>query len=216
MKRQQQHKQPALCAPLLALTCLPPPFTLRTPLRSLTHAVDFEAQPLWNGELYLPLPADPAEAAAAEAAAVKDLLRRFEAVGEEEGHASDAAASGSRVHPDLWLHVRYVAGDTSSYLNPCYGAPVCAAIELALVARALDDPLPPWSEWEPYFAAMQDALLPLGGRPHAAKYHSIDPARLPKPAFGLPADRFAAECKKFDPQRLMRDTRLDALLALDA
>jgi hypothetical protein len=191
--------------------------------KSLTHAVDMEAQPLWNGELYLPLPANPEAAAAAEAAAIKDLIARFEAVAAADPAAAapagcdgpGCASRASRVHPDLWVHVRYVAGDTTSYLNPCYGAAVCAAVELALVAHAMDDPLPEWAPWEAYFSAMQDALLPLGGRPHAAKFHSIEPSRLREPAFGLPADKFAAQCAKFDPEKLMRNPRLGALLGLE-
>lgn len=224
----------------------PPP-----PRSALTHAVDMEAQPLWNGELYLPLPADPAAAAATEAAAVKALLAAFEGVaaarqqggGAPEGscdaacaastcggscnatagaagacgascNTTAAASGGGRVHRDLWMHVRYVAGDTNSYLNPCYGAHHCAAIELALVAHTMAAPLPPWAEWAPYFSAMQDVLLPLGGRPHAAKFHSITREQLPEPAFGLPVARFQEECRKFDPQRLMRDAVLDDLLGM--
>ena len=218
---------------------IPPPLAKR---RALTHAVDMEAQPLWNGELYLPLPADPAAAAAAEAAAVKELLRRFEAVAaaaaaaaadadgcapgdgtcaSEQQKSSSGSANGSangstttassRVHRDLWLHVRYVAGDEQAYLNPCYGAPVCAAIELALVAHTMAAPLPPWGAWAPYFAAMQDALLPRGARPHAAKFHAIERSMVPAKAFGLPVAEFAAQCARLDPARAMRDPELDAV-----
>ena len=165
--------------------------------RSLTHAVDMEKQPLWNGELYVALDDG------AEAAATLEILRRFRLVAEQR------TGAGGGVNPDVWMHVRYVGGDTSSLLNPCYGGAVCAAFELALVAPTMDAPLPPWEEWEAYFSAMQDVLLALGGRPHHAKYHSV--TQPPAPAFGLPVGEFYAQCAKFDPARLMRNDAFDRL-----
>ena len=101
--------------------------------RALTHAVDMEEQPLWNGELYVALDG------AGEAAATRALLAAFARVA--------AARGAARVNPHLWLHARYVGGDTGALLNPCYGHATCVAFELALVAPAMDAPLPPWDEW---------------------------------------------------------------------
>lgn len=167
--------------------------------RSLTHAVDMEKQPLWNGEYYVALDDG------AEADAVLEILDRFRAAA-----AARAGDESAGVNPDVWMHVRYVGGDTASLLNPCYGARACAAFELALVAPAMDAPLPPWAEWDAYFSAMQDVLVALGGRPHHAKYHSL--ARPPPtPGFGLPVAEFRAQCARFDPARLMRNEAFDRL-----
>lgn len=43
--------------------------------RSLTHAVDMEKQPLWNGEYYVALDDE------GEVAATKEILERFQQVG---------------------------------------------------------------------------------------------------------------------------------------
>lgn len=163
--------------------------------RALTHAVDMEQQPLWNGELYVALDN------IGEAAATREILQGFQAVAESMGLSVPSQ--------HLWLHVRYVAGDTDSYMNPCYGSAVCAAFELALVAPSMHAPLPPWDEWAAYFGAMEDVLRNLGGRPHHAKYYS---GTLPdRPAFGLPVKEFVAECEKFDPEHLLRNDAFDRL-----
>ncbi len=164
--------------------------------RSLTHAVDMDAQPLWNGEYYVALDDT------GEAAATREVLAAFGRVAVARGQAGP--------NPDLWLHVRYVGGDTSSLLNPCYGSTLCAAFELALVAPAMDAPLPLWEEWAAYFGAMEDILRALGGRPHHAKYRSPPPAGMA--GFGLPVDEFWSQCAHFDPERLMRSTAVDELL----
>jgi hypothetical protein len=161
--------------------------------RSLTHAVDMEQQPLWNGEYYVSLDA------AGEAAAAREILRGFQEVAEARGLTKPT--------DHLWLHVRYVGGDMDSYLNPCYGSSVCAAFELALVAPAMDAPLPPWEEWAAYFGAMEEVLRGFRGRPHHAKYYTHTPPA--QPGFGLPVDKFRTECAKFDPQRLLRNEAFD-------
>lgn len=168
--------------------------------RSLTHAVDMEAQPLWNGEYYVNLPA------AGEAAATRDILAGFQRVAEARGEAAPS--------PHLWLHVRYVGGDKDSFLNPAYGDGVFAAFELALVAPAMDAPLPPWEEWAAYFGEMERVLRALGGRPHHAKFYSSLPPS--EPAFGLPVDRFRAACAAFDPDRLLRNDAFDRLFQVEA
>lgn len=160
-----------------------------------------DAQPLWNGEYYVALDDG------GEAAAVRAILARFAEVAAARGGA------GSGPNPDVWMHVRYVGGDTASLLNPCYGAAVCAAFELALVAPNMDSPLPPWGEWAAYFEAMEDVLTALGGRPHHAKYST--PGRAPAvPAFGLPVAEFRAQCAAFDPARLLRNEAFDRRFAV--
>ena len=168
--------------------------------RALTHAVDMEAQPLWNGEYYVSL------GAAGEAAASAEILEGFRAV---------AAARGqSAVSTHLWMHVRYVAGDEHSLVNPCYGHGHCAAFELALVAPTMDGELPPWDEWAAYFGVMESVLRRLGGRPHHAKYRSAPQAGSPpvQPGFGLPVAEFWRQCARFDPHRLMRNAAVDEVL----
>ncbi|WIA13216.1 hypothetical protein OEZ85_006808 [Tetradesmus obliquus] len=163
--------------------------------RSLTHAIDMEQQPLWNGEYYVALDD------AGEAAATRAILEGFQAVAESRGL--------SKPSTHLWLHVRYVGGDTSSLLNPCYGSATCAAFELGLVAPAMDAELPPWDEWAAYFGAMEKVLRGYNGRPHHAKYYT---AEVPsQPGFGLPVEQFRRECARFDPQRLLRNERFDAV-----
>lgn len=139
---------------------------------------------------------------AGEAAATRDILAAFQAVAAERGEAAPT--------PHLWLHTRYVGGDEASLLNPCYGSATCAAFELALVAPAMDAPLPEWEEWAAYFGAMERVLLALGGRPHHAKYRSAPPPGAA--GFGLPVQQFWAQCAAFDPQRLMRSAAVDELL----
>ncbi|KAF8058938.1 Gulo [Scenedesmus sp. PABB004] len=168
--------------------------------RSLTHAVDMEAQPLWNGEYYVALDD------AGEASAARDVLAAF----------ADVAASRGQAAPSthLWLHVRYVGGDTLSMLNPCYGHAVCAAFELALVAPSMDAPLPPWEEWSAYFTAMERVLTARGGRPHHAKFYSDD--ALPSvPGYGLPVAEFMEQAAAFDPHRLLRNERFDKMFLPD-
>ena len=167
--------------------------------KSLTHAVDMDAQPLWNGEYYVALDD------VGEAAALNAILARFEAVA--------AARGGHGVNRDIWIHTRYVGGSTASLLDPCYGLAVCAAFELSLVASDMASPLPPWDEWAAYFAAMEDVLADLyGGRPHHAKFST--PGRAPAtPAFGLPVREFRAQCAKFDPARLQRNEAFDRRFA---
>jgi FAD/FMN-containing dehydrogenase len=231
--------------------------------KSLTHAVDMDAQPLWNGgcclcflgclgggvnlvrggtfsepptlcphrakptlshphprtdaagELYVSFDDD-----AAEAAAVRAILDRFAAVAAVAADRATAAAASATAtitnaaapNPDVWLHVRYVGGDTASLLNPCYGARACAAVELALVAPAMDAPLPPWDEWAAYMHAMEDVLAPLGGRPHWAKYSSRRENLFPAPGLGLPVAEFRAACSKFDPAGRLRSTAFESVL----
>lgn len=94
-----------------------------------------EEQPLWNGEMYV------AVDDAGEAAATRAILAAFERVARARG------GPGARPSPHLWLHARYVGGDTGAHMNPCYGHATCVAWELALVAPAMSAPLPPWDEW---------------------------------------------------------------------
>lgn len=165
--------------------------------RSLTHAVDMELQPLWNGEYYVPVDD------ATEAAAVQAILSSFDAV------AASRGGRGAGPNPDVWLHVRYVAGDMDSLMNPCYGSQVCAAIELALVAPSMHALLPPWAEWEAYFKAMEDVLLPLGGRPHHAKFQT---GKLPAtPGYGLPVREFRERCAVYDKAGLLKSESFERL-----
>lgn len=170
--------------------------------KALTHAVDMEAQPLWNGEYYVAL---DRQHDGGEAAATRAILQGFQKVAEARGEEQPSQ--------HLWLHVRYVGGDEESYLNPCYGTAVCAAFELALVAPALEAPLPPWEEWAAYFGAMEEVLRGLGGRPHHAKYYSALPPV--EPAFGLPVDKFRSECSRFDPEGLLRNDAFDKVFVSD-
>jgi hypothetical protein len=153
-----------------------------------------------TGEYYVSL--DDAD----EAAATRAILQGFQAVAESRGLTKPSK--------HLWLHIRYVGGDTASLLNPCYGTATCAAFELALVAPAMDAELPPWEEWAAYFGVMEKVLRGFGGRPHHAKYYTPEvPAQ---PGFGLPVGQFMRECGKFDPQRLLRNERFDAVFLAGA
>lgn len=151
--------------------------------------------PVYTGEYYVGLDH------AGEATATQEILKRFQTVAELRGDAKPTQ--------HLWLHVRYVGGDTSSLLNPCFGHSVCAAFELALVAPRMDAPLPPWDEWAAYFGAMEDVLRGYGGRPHHAKYHTSDVPAVP--GYGLPVREFMQECEQFDAERLLRNEKFDAV-----
>jgi FAD binding domain len=125
--------------------------------KAYTHAIDMDAQPIWNGEYFLPSmsPAD-------EYKIVKTFLETIFA---------DASI-------DWWIHMRYMKG-SHSFADPCYGWDTCVGIELALVADTMAGALPPKTEWLHYFLQFERYLLSLGGRAHHAKYHTqenkIDP-----------------------------------------
>ena len=154
--------------------------------KAYTHAVDMEAQPLWNGEWFLPADDD-----AAEAATVAAVQALFESVGRE------MEADG--LPPlDLWLHVPYMHGDDHIPTNPCHGWGVCAGYELALVAEGMDAPLPSKEAWWRYFHPFEVLLKQQGARPHWAKSHTVDPAYMA--TTGLPMDAFVQTCKRLDPE----------------
>lgn len=150
-----------------------------------THAVDMEAQPLWNGEWFLPADDDAAEAAMVEA--IQGLFLSVGREMEQDG-----------LPPlDLWLHVRYMRGDDHIPMNPCHGWDVCAGYELALVADGMDAPLPSKEAWWRYFHPFEALLKGNGARPHWAKDHTVDPAYIS--TTGLPIADFVQTCARLDP-----------------
>lgn len=146
---------------------------------------------------------------AGEAAATRAILAAFAQVARQRGGPSAA------VNPDIWLHARYVGGDTGAFMNPCYGTATCTAFELALVAHSMDAPLPPWDEWMAYFSAMRNVLQPLGGRPHHAKFFELA-APPAQPHWGLPLDAFRAQCRRFDPAGQLSSAAWDRLWGASA
>jgi hypothetical protein len=56
---------------------------------------------------------------------------------------------------------------------------------------------------------MEKVLRGLGGRPHHAKYYT--PELPQEPGFGLPVEQFVQQCAQFDPQRLLRNEKFDAV-----
>lgn len=154
--------------------------------KAYTHAVDMEAQPLWNGEWFLPADDDAAEAAIVEA-----IQALFVSVGKE--------MEPDGLPPlDLWLHIRYIRGDDDIPMNPCHGWDVCAGYELALVADGMDAPLPSKQAWWRYFHPFEALLKGRGARPHWAKDHTVDPAYIA--TTGLPLADFVQTCARLDPE----------------
>ena len=168
---------------------------------SYTHAVDMEAQPLWNGEWFLPADDDAEEAATV--AAIQALFERVGAEMEQDG-----------LPPlDLWLHIRYMHGDDHIPMNPCYGWGVCAGYELALVADGMHAPLPSKEAWWRYFHPFESLLKGRGGRPHWAKDHTVDPTYMR--TTGLPMADFVQTCARLDPDgRLGRHQEIHAALEI--
>lgn len=119
--------------------------------KAYTHAIDMDAQPIWNGEYFLPL-MSPHE----EYRVVMTLLHLI---------FVDAGI-------DWWIHMRYMKGSHETLADPCYGWDACVGIELALVADTMGGALPPEAEWLHYFLPFERYMLSKGGRAHHAKYHT--------------------------------------------
>ncbi|GAA1483084.1 L-gulono-1,4-lactone dehydrogenase [Gordonia sinesedis] len=85
------------------------------------------------------------------------------------------------------IEVRFVAGDTESYLSPAYDR------DTAYIAVHMYRGM----AWEPYFRAVQAVALAHDGRPHWGKRHFLDAEQL---AARYPAwDRFQAVRSRLDP-----------------
>ena len=142
--------------------------------KAYTHAIDMDAQLIWNGEYFLPA-MSPAE----ERVMVEHLL---------EGVFVNASV-------DWWIHMRYLKGDNEVIASPCYGWDACIGIELALVASAMDSPLPPKHEWLAYFLPFERFMLNRGARPHHAKYHTAGESFIPQQFWDI--------CELFDKRQLL-------------
>ena len=147
--------------------------------KAYTHAVDMEAQPLWNGEWFVNL-TDQEEAETV--LAILDLFR-------------DVASTNKKPDIDLWLHVRYMRGD-DIYLHPCYGWDHCAGFELALVAKGMNESLPSSESWYRYFLPFENYLKSKAGRPHWAKDHTPDADYISRS--GLAVSSFLEQCQLFN------------------
>jgi FAD binding domain/D-arabinono-1,4-lactone oxidase len=152
--------------------------------KAYTHAIDMEAQPLWNGEWFVNLSDKE------EGETILAILEIFQNIAQqyESDHKPDI---------DLWLHIRYMRGD-EIYLHPCYGWEVCAGFELALVAKGMNDPLPSEENWYRYYHPMEEYLKSKKGRPHWAKDHTSDAEYISKS--GLKVSKFLQECQVFNLQ----------------
>lgn len=92
-----------------------------------------------------------------------------------------------RIAVNFPIEVRFVAGDTESYLSPAYGR------DTAYLAVHMFNGMP----WRPYFQAVQDIAVAHGGRPHWGKRHLLDADQL---AGRYPEwDRFQAVRSALDP-----------------
>ena len=119
--------------------------------KAYTHAIDMDAQFIWNGEYFLPLMTPHDEYL---------IVRHF-----LEFIFKDASI-------DWWIHMRYMKGDNQTLVSPCYGWRACVGIELALVASTMGGGLPQKDEWLKHFLPFEQYMLAKGGRPHHAKYHT--------------------------------------------
>jgi len=154
--------------------------------KAYTHAIDMEAQPLWNGEWFLSLSDHE------EADTVLTILELFRNI-------ACQYEPNNKPDIDLWLHVRYMRGDRI-YLHPCYGWEHCTGFELALVAKGMKDPLPSEERWYRYFHPFENYFKSKGGRPHWAKDHTIDPDYISRS--GLPVSRFLEQCEFLNIENL--------------
>jgi hypothetical protein len=143
--------------------------------KAYTHAIDMEAQPLWNGEWFLNLSDKD------EANTVLEILNLFQSI-----------ESSNKPDIDLWLHIRYMRGD-EIYLHPCYGWDQCTGFELALVANRMNDSLPSSESWYHYYRPFENYFKSKVGRPHWAKDHTSDPEYISRS--GLPISSFLEQCK---------------------
>ncbi|NMO02909.1 FAD-binding protein [Gordonia sp. TBRC 11910] len=92
-----------------------------------------------------------------------------------------------RIEVNFPIEVRFVAGDTASYLSPACGR------DTAYLAVHMYRGM----AWRPYFQAVQDIAVAHGGRPHWGKRHLLDAERLADlyPEWG----RFQAVRSRVDP-----------------
>jgi L-gulonolactone oxidase len=141
--------------------------------KAYTHAIDMEAQPLWNGEWFVRLSDKE------EADTVLAILEIFNRIADPPDI-------------DVWLHIRYMRGD-DIYLHPCYGWDYCAGFELALVAKGMEESLPSSETWYRYYHPFEQYLQSKGGRPHWAKDHTLDPEYIARS--GLPVTSFLEQCR---------------------
>jgi len=155
--------------------------------KAYTHAIDMEAQPLWNGEWFVNMSDKE------ESETILTILDIFQKIAQEN------ELNNKKPDLDLWLHVRYMRGD-DIYLHPCYGWELCAGFELALVAKGMKDPLPHENNWYRYYTPFENYLKSKAGRPHWAKDHSIDPEYISKS--GLAISSFLEQCKVLNPQNI--------------
>ncbi|WP_042423762.1 D-arabinono-1,4-lactone oxidase, partial [Streptacidiphilus anmyonensis] len=105
---------------------------------------------------------------------------------------------GTRLAPALHTsEIRTVAAD-DLWLSPAYGRD-----SVALHFTWIADP----ARVAPLVASVEEALLPLGARPHWGKVFSCPPSRL---AEAVPRLRdFAALARSFDPAGKFRNDLLD-------
>jgi len=148
--------------------------------KAYTHAIDMEAQPLWNGEWFVRLSDQE------EGETVLAILEIFNSI-------------ASQPDIDLWLHIRYMRGD-NIYLHPCYGWEYCAGFELALVANGMNDTLPISENWYRYFHPFEKYLQSKGSRPHWAKDHTTNPEYIS--TSGLDVSSFIEQCKFLNIENL--------------
>jgi hypothetical protein len=148
--------------------------------KAYTHAIDMEAQPLWNGEWFANLSDKE------EADTVLEILEIFSSIAYKY-------ELNYKPNIDLWLHIRYMRGD-EIYLHPCYGWEQCVGFELALVAKGMHDSLPSAQSWYRYFHPFENYLKSKkAGRPHWAKDHTPDPEYISRS--GLAVSSFLEQCK---------------------
>ena len=147
--------------------------------KAYTHAIDMEAQPLWNGEWFVNLTDKE------EANTVLEILDIFNRIAYQYEF-------NNKPDIDLWLHIRYMRGD-DIFMHPCYGWEYCAGFELALVANRMNDSLPSAENWYRYYHPFEKYLKSKAGRPHWAKDHSPNAQYISKS--GLDISSFLQECK---------------------
>lgn len=99
----------------------------------------------------------------------------------------------------LPMEVRFAAAD-DAYLSPAEGRATCY-----LAVHMFEK-----MEWRPYFRAVADAMVGLGGRPHWGKRHfqSVSSLRPLYPHW----DRFSAARKRLDPSGVFANAYIDRVL----
>lgn len=117
----------------------------------------------------------------------------------EAVRAVRAIAEAERFDVPVPIEVRVAAAD-DAYLSPASGGDVC------WIAVHQFAGLP----WEPYFRAVEEALLGFGGRPHWGKRHFRDATTL-RDAYP-DWERFAAVRRRLDPGGLFANAYVERVL----